>query len=236
MGERMKICAVVVAGGQGTRLGDSIPKAFIDLGGKPLFLHSLSVLDSHPTIESVVLVVPQERMRETASLAAEAGANSVCAVVAGGEERWHSVRNGVKEAPEQCDTVLIHDAARPFVTHAVIDAIIDKAQSYQSVITATPVVDTIRRFEDDRAGETVDRSSLVRVGTPQLFRIADLMAAFDKAEHMAEPPTDEAVLMQKLGFEVGIAWGDPLNFKITTTRDLELARKMIADPAARSED
>lgn len=228
----MKASVVIVAGGQGARLGADVPKAFIPLGGRPLLLHSLRVLNDHASVETVVLVVPEDRLREAAALAAEAGADKVHAVVGGGQERWHSVRAGVLETPEDCDVVLVHDAARPFVTEAVVDAILEKAESYHSVITATRVVDTIRRFTEDKAGETVDRESLVRVGTPQLFRRDELLAAFERAEQMAEPPTDEAVLMQTLGFEVGIAWGDPINFKITDRRDLELAESIVSRKAA----
>ena len=223
----MNAAAVIVAGGQGTRLGSSLPKAFVELGGRPLFTHSLAILEAHPSISSIVLVVPMQQMREAASHAADAGAAKLRAIVPGGEQRWHSVRNGSLETPEQCDTILVHDAARPFVTHEVVDALLLKAQSYRAVITVTPVVDTIRSYEQDRAGPTVDRRSLVRVGTPQLFRREDLLRGFEEAESMEEPPTDEARLMQELGIEVGIAWGDELNFKITTSRDLALAHAIV---------
>ncbi len=224
----MSAAAVIVAGGQGARLGSQIPKAFVELDGRPLFTFSLAALDTHPAVAALVLVVPHEYVRRTVSRIGGLGLTRPCCVVAGGEQRWQSVRSGVLETPAECDTILVHDAARPFVTHAVIDAILNKTDSYRSVITVTPVVDTIRTFEHDRAGPTVDRRSLVRVGTPQLFRRADLLKGFDKAGRMAEPPTDEAMLMQSIGVEVGIAWGDDINFKITTPGDLRLAHAIVA--------
>jgi 2-C-methyl-D-erythritol 4-phosphate cytidylyltransferase len=99
---------------------------------------------------------------------------------------------------------------------------------FDAVITVTPEVDTVRRYKDDLALKTVDRSTLVRVGTPQLFKTSVLKKAFLKAELMAPPPTDEAMLMEAMGIPVGIAWGDPLNFKITTKSDFMLAEALCA--------
>jgi 2-C-methyl-D-erythritol 4-phosphate cytidylyltransferase len=225
----MNVCAVIVAAGQGTRLGLSTPKAFIELGGRPLFTYCLGVLAAHPSIGRVVIVGPPERLREMGEIAgATAGAEAKLAVVAGGAERWQSVRNGVAECSAAWEWILVHDAARPFVTRAVVDALLEKARSYLAAVTATPVDDTIRRYRNDRAGETVDRSQLVRIGTPQLFRREDLLRAFAAVAELPSPPTDEAVLMQALGIDVGIAWGDPLNFKVTSPGDLELAQALVA--------
>jgi 2-C-methyl-D-erythritol 4-phosphate cytidylyltransferase len=147
-------------------------------------------------------------------------------VTAGGDERWKSVQNGVLSS--NGDWVLIHDAARPFLTHEVIDSLLDKREQFDCVITATPEVDTIRTIADnERCGMTIDRSKLLRVGTPQLFRRNTLMSSFDQIKNMAAPPTDEAALFESLGMEIGYSWGDPLNFKITTKTDLEIAAAII---------
>jgi 2-C-methyl-D-erythritol 4-phosphate cytidylyltransferase len=129
--------------------------------------------------------------------------------------------------------ILVHDAARPFVSHAVIDSVLEKMAGFDAVITVTPEVDTVRHFKDDRALETVDRGTLVRVGTPQLFKTSLLKKAFLTAGRMVSPPTDEAMLMEAMGIPVGIAWGDPLNFKITTQSDLLLAEALCAMSNAR---
>jgi len=225
----MNVCAVIVAAGQGTRLGLNTPKAFVELGGRPLFTYSLAVLGTHRSVGRIVIVGPPERLREMGEIAgATTGPGAKLAVVAGGAQRWQSVRNGVAECSAAWEWILVHDAARPFVTHAVVDAMLEKARSYRAVVTVTPVDDTIRKFRDDRAGETVDRSQLVRIGTPQLFRREDLLRAFKAAAELPSPPTDEAVLMQALGIEVGIAQGDPLNFHKTSHGDLELAQALVA--------
>lgn len=217
-----KIDAVIVAAGSGTRLGYKEPKAFVSLGGRPMLEYSLEFFLSRKDIIKIVLVVPSEKLHS----AKEKYACERVEVVAGGKQRWNSVSNGLSGL--ESEWVLIHDAARPFVTDLVIDRILEKRDSYDCVITVTPEVDTVRIFEGDKALETVDREKLVRVGTPQLFRRKLLVSALNSVSESEPPPTDEAVLMQKAGIEVGIAWGDPKNYKITTRSDLETAEAIVA--------
>jgi len=225
------IDAVIVAGGSGARLGYAIPKAFVDLCGKPLFMHSCEKFDTHKLIGSIVLVVPAEKTSEAIAIISKSNFAKKVRVVAGGKERWQSVQNGVEASFGSW--VLIHDAARPFVSHAVIDSVLEKQANYDCVITVTPEVDTIRHFVNDRALSTLDRSSVVRVGTPQLFKTPLLKEAFLKAASLNPPPTDEAMLMEACGIPVGIAWGDPLNFKINTKSDLILAEALCARTGVR---
>ena len=145
-------------------------------------------------------------------------------IIAGGAHRWQSVKNGVEVS--KAEWVMIHDSARPFVTRTIIDAVLGATKKYDAIITATPEVDTVRRFTGDRAGDTLDRNELVRVQTPQLFRRAPLTGAFKLAESLSRPPTDEAMLMEAAGMPVGIVPGAPLNFKITTEKDLALAQAL----------
>ncbi len=213
---------IIVAAGSGTRLGLSVPKAFVPLMGKPILSYSLQTFLSHQTINSVILVVP-DSMYESANR--NYTTNRV-KVTIGGERRWQSVCKGVNLS--DAEWVMIHDAARPFVNHLVIDRLLEAISNFDCVITVTPVVDTIRMYSGDLAGETVDRDKLVRVGTPQLFRKEILCQGLKRAESMQTPPTDEAILMQQMGVKVGIAWGDPRNFKITTPSDLEIAEALVA--------
>jgi 2-C-methyl-D-erythritol 4-phosphate cytidylyltransferase len=146
-------------------------------------------------------------------------------VAAGGDERWKSVKNGVSLS--KSEWVLIHDAARPFVSREVINSLLEKRNAFQSVITVTPEIDTIRTVNGNKCGNTIDRSKLLRVGTPQLFRRELIMSAFNQAQNLDTPPTDEAALIESLGIAVGYAWGDPLNFKITTKADLKIAEALL---------
>jgi 2-C-methyl-D-erythritol 4-phosphate cytidylyltransferase len=217
------IDCIIVAAGSGTRLGFPIPKAFVPLASRPLLSYSLDVFLSHSLISTIFLVVPESMREETSKMFQ----NPRIRIVIGGEQRWQSVQNGINNS--DADLVLVHDAARPFVTIKVIDAIIQKFDTYQCVITATPVVDTIRTFRGDCAGVTVDREKLIRVGTPQLFDRKQLCDAFNSIKSGDPAPTDEAILIQNAGIDVGIAWGDPNNFKITTAEDLQIAEAMIAN-------
>lgn len=213
--------AIIVAAGSGSRLGSRLPKAFVPLGGRPLFTHALSILGSHPQIDNIILVVPPSMQQGDKELLSD----DQLTLVIGGKERWISVRNGVLAST--APWVLIHDAARPFVTHAVIDALLAMRNEYQAVITATPVVDTIRTFSGNTAGAVINRDELIRVGTPQLFNREALLHYLNVAGDLKAPPTDEAVLFQNNGIPVGIAWGDPKNFKITTKEDLEMAEALL---------
>jgi 2-C-methyl-D-erythritol 4-phosphate cytidylyltransferase len=214
--------AVIVAAGSGTRLGASVPKAFVPLCGSPLLSYSYSVFRSHPGIDTIVLVVPQQLIESSKELFHDRRT----VIVAGGKERWESAKNGITVSG--ADWVLIHDAARPFVSHTVIDSVLSLRGDFDCGITATPEVDTIRTFTGNTAGETIDRSKLIRVGTPQLFKRDLLLELIESAHTLAQIPTDEAMLFQAFGHRIGLAWGDPKNFKITTPEDFEIAEAIIA--------
>jgi 2-C-methyl-D-erythritol 4-phosphate cytidylyltransferase len=222
----MSLSVIIVAAGIGTRLGRPVPKGFVKLGGKPLFLHALSVLLAHKAVSDAVLVVPSAYIQKAKRTIAACGYTKKVAVVRGGKDRWQSVKNGVRAVAAQW--VLVHDAARPFVTRAVIDAVLDKKDRFECVITATPEVDTVRAAAGGLAGGIVDRSKLVRIGTPQLFRRSLLLRALVEAPALSSPPTDEAVLVQRIGVPVALATGDPMNFKITTPADLVMAEALLA--------
>lgn len=226
--QKRDISAVIVAGGRGKRLGEDVPKAFIRLGRRYLFEHSLEVFLRHTALAEIILVVPDETVGKTEKIIRSRKPEKTVVVVNGGVKRWQSVRNGVLSTAETSAWVLVHDAARPFVTKAVIDDLLKKRAAYKCAITATPVDDTIRRFRKDRCTATLDRSKLIRVGTPQLFYRPALIEAFAHAESMRKPLTDEAMLMEKCGITIGFSWGDPLNFKITTPADLRKAEALAS--------
>jgi 2-C-methyl-D-erythritol 4-phosphate cytidylyltransferase len=215
------IDAIIVAAGTGVRLGADVPKAFVTLAGKPMYVHSLLQFAAHHSVGRIIAVVPEAKVEETKGAIKGLDIAKEILVVAGGNHRWQSVQNGVNTS--SAEWVMIHDAARPFVSKAVIDAVIALSDRYNAVIAATPEVDTIRKFVGDRALETLDRSSVVREQTPQLFLREALVSALDHAPFLRSAPTDEAMLMETAGVPVGIASGDPLNFKITTKEDLALA-------------
>jgi 2-C-methyl-D-erythritol 4-phosphate cytidylyltransferase len=216
---------IIVAAGSGKRLGAKTPKAFVRLGTRPLFVHSLLVFAAHPSVDKIFLVVPSPMMKKTRAIVSALHIRKEITIVNGGIHRWQSVKNGVEASAAKW--VIVHDCARPFVTRKIIDNVLAASRKYSAVVAATPEVDTVREFTGDCAGNTLDRSRLVRVQTPQLFLRSGLTAAFKHAALLPSPPTDEAMILQAAGVCVGIAQGDPLNFKITTKQDFEMAEALI---------
>lgn len=218
------IDCIIVAGGSGTRLSASLPKAFVLLSDKPLFVHSLLVFDSHKAINKIVLVVPADMIDKTKEIVAGFTLQHNVEIVSGGEIRWQSVKNGIDVS--ETGWVMIHDSARPFVTRKIIDDVIAVSAEYDAVISAVPEVDTVRKFSGNCALDTLDRSEILRVQTPQLFKRELLCRAFDCASTLQSPPTDESMLMEHIGIPVGVAWGDPLNFKVTAPADMTIAQAL----------
>jgi len=222
----MKQSAVIVAGGMGKRLGKPIPKAFVEIAGKEMFRYSLEIFDSLNCFESIVLVVPSEAVEETNDKVREGSYKTSVVVVAGGVERWNSVENGVIAAGD-VELVAIHDAARPFVTKDVVLGLLEQAKLHDGIITANPVVDTVREFHGEICGKTIDRSKLIAVGTPQVFNRVTLLECFDISRHQGIIPTDEAMLLENCGKKVHFLYGDPLNFKVTAPSDMILAEAIV---------
>ncbi len=221
--------AVIVAGGMGTRLGKPQPKAFVELAGRPLFTWALETLAKHPSVSDIVIVVPAGYELETRTAAVPYVNNSSLTIIAGGKERWQSVANGVRACSPDSEWVLVHDSARPFVSLQVISDTLALSRRFRCGITATQEIDTVRYYESDRCAGALDRSKIIRVGTPQLFHIKTLLEGFAHAEHMAPPPTDEAMLFESMGYDVGFSFGDPLNFKVTTPGDFFIAEAVMKE-------
>ena len=225
----MKVSAIIVAGGMGKRLGADVPKAFLPLGDKDIFLHSAEVFDKMGLFEEIIIVVPKVAVAETEKKVADFSTKVI--VIEGGKERHNSVENGVKIASGQ--VVLIHDAARPFITEKLVSDLLNfyeekkATNKISGVISANLVVDTIRKFDGEKCKETINRDELIAVATPQIFDKAILLNCFEKIDNLDKIPTDEAMLVQNFGFNVLWQVGSRKNFKITTTDDFELAERLV---------
>ena len=215
----MKFGAVIVGGGSGSRLGADIPKAFVLLGGKPIYFYSVTTFLNHPKISEVIFVTPK-------SFDGQVSLSGVRSV-AGGKTRQTSVFNGLKALSAEIDAVLVHDAARPFVTAAVIDRLIASLSEGRGGIAALPISDTVKLAEGDWIVETIERSSLWSAQTPQAFPVALLRQAYARAAAENGSVTDEASLIEKIGEKVRLIPGASLNFKITTPDDLALAETIL---------
>ena len=226
----MKTAAIITAAGAGVRMGGDQAKQFVDLGGRPVLAVTVERFQVCPDIEGIILVVPpgrEEYCRD--EIVKKYHLAKVEKVVAGGERRQDSVRRGLEATEGRYPLVLIHDGARPLVSSDLIRRIVKAMNQYRAVIPALTATETIK--EADQAGvvmKTHDRRTLWLVQTPQAFRFEDILEAHRRAqkEHW-EDMTDDALLMERMGVPVNIIEGSEENIKITTPRDLELARFLI---------
>jgi 2-C-methyl-D-erythritol 4-phosphate cytidylyltransferase len=222
----VSVWAVVAAAGRGERLGSDRPKAFARLCGRPLLAESLERLDASDWIDAIVVVVPPGWEEPAILLAEELGCGKVSASVPGGESRSESVRAGLAEVPEDAAVVLVHDAARPLLSEQVIERVLAPLATgeCEGAVPGLPVADTIKRVRGDEVVETLDRSSLVSVQTPQAFLPSSLRAAL---EGDVSGASDCASLVEARGGRIKVVEGDPRLVKVTSEADLALVESWL---------
>jgi 2-C-methyl-D-erythritol 4-phosphate cytidylyltransferase len=219
------VWAVLVAAGRGERLGDDRPKAFARLGSLPLLAEPLRRLDENPWVEGVVVVAPPGWEEPAILLAEEIGASKVSACVAGGDSRAASVAAGLAEVPGDAAVVLVHDAARPVLPDEVVDRLLAAlGEGYDAAVPGLPMADTVKRVAGGVVVETLPRSELVAVQTPQAFVAAVLRAAVASGADA----TDCSSLVEAWGGRVKVVAGDPRLLKITSPDDLALVESWLA--------
>ena len=216
----------------GQRVGGSVLKQYREIGGVPMLLRALRPFVSHPEVRHVVVALPATHAAAPPEwLAALAGES--LSFVAGGVERHSSVRKALAALDPECPTVLVHDAARPFVERATIDAVIAAAREGEGAVAAVAVSDTLKEAgRDGRIRRTVPRDELWRAQTPQGFPRELLVRAHEAAGPGADA-TDDAVLVERLGEPLRVVPDSAANFKVTTADDLALAEAWAAVVQAR---
>ena len=222
-----RIAVVVVAAGSGTRLAAGVPKAFVGIDEHTMLRHALTGVLAAPQAQ-VVIVAPAGREGDalTDALAAAGERRDLVSVVTGGESRQASVAAGLDALWGDVEIVLVHDAARALTPAAVFERVIAAIdEGHAGAIPVLPVIDTIKRVEEDLIVAVVDRSELSAAQTPQGFRRDVLDAAYALAD---QDFTDDAALVAAAGHRVSVVDGDALAFKITTPADLERARSLVA--------
>ena len=231
MADLLTAWAIVVGAGSGARLGADRPKAFVALGDRVLLAHSVELLEEHPAIDGIVLVVPQGWEEPASLLADDLVAGKVAAAVAGGATRAESVAAGLAEVPDDADLILVHDAARPFASAELVSAVLAALGDADGAVPGVAVTDTIKRVDGGRVVETPDRAQLVAVQTPQGFVASSLRRAYGQPAAAIAAATDCASLVEALGGTVAVVPGEPSNIKITTAEDLDRARRQPAGGA-----
>ncbi|MEO8076504.1 MAG: 2-C-methyl-D-erythritol 4-phosphate cytidylyltransferase [Acidobacteriota bacterium] len=220
--------AIIAAAGEGRRLGASVPKQLLEIGGRSILERSVDAFAGHERVTEVIVVLPAGLAARPPRWTAGTAAGAPIRIVEGGARRQDSVANAFDVVAEQSEVVLVHDAARPFITPELISRAIDAAVAHGAAIVAVPVRDTVKRVTtsggEATVAATLPRDSLYLAQTPQAFRRNVLREAVALGRAGAEA-TDESMLAEQAGHPVHIVEGDSANVKITTSRDLETARQ-----------
>jgi len=223
--------AILVGAGRGERLGAGVPKAFVPVCGAPMLAHAARAFAAAPSVAGLIAVVPEERRGEAQALLA--GSGKLRGVANGGARRQDSVQAGLALLADGFDgVVLVHDAARPLVEVALVEAVAAAARRTGAAVPVLALAETVKRVEKGRARETVDRRGLATAQTPQGFRYEVLRRAYDRAFADGVEVTDEAVAVERLGEPVEAVPGSPRNRKITGPDDLSWAEWMLGGARA----
>jgi len=222
---------IVAAAGKSsrfTRRGSSDPavkKTFVHLGGKPIWLRSVEKFLNRDDVTQVIVVVAPDDISWFRKYYISEINRLLLLVVAGGEERVDSIRNGLIAVSPRVDYVAVHDAARPCVTEREIAAVFSAAKKHGAALLASPLVGTIKKVVDGQVEATVSRENLWEAQTPQVFRRELIIEAYQ--QKMKDAPTDDVQLVERLGKPVHVVPSDSGNIKITTQSDLVLARHLV---------
>jgi 2-C-methyl-D-erythritol 4-phosphate cytidylyltransferase len=224
----METIAILVAAGRGERMGAAQPKAFLPLAGESLLLRSARAFDQTKAVDAIIVVVPAGSEEATQDLLMPIA--KLHTVIPGGARRQDSVLAGLKSIPPAFEgVVLVHDAARPFVTVALIEEVVREARGQGAALPVLDLVDTIKRVRGGRVVETLDRTTLGAAQTPQGFRFRLLLRAYEEAFRADTLLTDEAMAVERLGASVVAVKGSVHNRKLTTPADLVWAEQLLRE-------
>jgi 2-C-methyl-D-erythritol 4-phosphate cytidylyltransferase len=220
--------AVIAAAGKGTRMELEINKQYVEILGVPMLAMTIDKFEKCSLIDEIIVVANKDEVDYCKrNVIARFGFTKVTSVTEGGESRQRSVYNGLKQVSSECDIVLIHDGARPFVSTESIMECTKAARLYGAACAAVPAKDTIK--ESDAEGfvrKTLDRSSLWQIQTPQAFDYRLIMDVHDRAVRDMSEATDDAMLVERYGCRVKLVMGSYSNIKVTTREDLIFAEAL----------
>ena len=219
---------VIVAAGTGSRMNMGINKQFIKLEGKEIIAYTIEKFYNNSNIEDIVVVVKEDESEFFKKEILDKYNFKNVKIAYGGKERQDSVYNGLKLLDEKCDVVLIHDGARPFVSDKIIDKSIEEAKEHKAIVVGVPVKDTIKVIDNDKnIVDTPNRSVLWAVQTPQTFDYNILIDAYKDAFKNKFYGTDDAMLVERVGYKVKMLEGSYNNIKITTQEDLNVGSQIL---------
>jgi 2-C-methyl-D-erythritol 4-phosphate cytidylyltransferase len=231
----MHVTAIIVAAGEGKRLGGQVSKTFLPIAGRPLVLRTLDRFFSTQSIEKVIVVVAEQELRQGQALIQNDPnlSHRPWVLQAGGATRQESVRRGLEKLDTDCEIVAIHDGARPFVSSSLIDRCVGEAYRVGAVVIGVSVRDTIKVVSKEHwVQATPARNTLWNIQTPQVFRKEIIVEAHDWGTRQAIEATDDAMLVERIGQPVFLLEGEGTNIKITVPQDILLAEALLRDGRA----
>ena len=234
-GRRPHCAALVAAAGSSTRMGGGTNKLLLPLDGIPVLIRTLDALQRAERVDEIIVATREEELVEIAQLCRTYGISKCKKVIRGGESRTHSVMLAALEADKTMELLAVQDGARPLVTPELIDSVIAAAARCGAAAPAIPVKDTIKCVREDGAvAQTLDRSALRAVQTPQVFTADVLKAALQSVLEQGIEVTDDCGAVERLGKVVFLTEGEETNLKITTPADLVLAEAILKDREERT--
>lgn len=227
----MRMIAIIVAGGSGTRMGARLPKQFLTLCGEPILMRTIrAIVASGEEPMEVIVTLPADQFGLWQELCEQHGFSLPHRVVAGGPTRWHSVKNALDSIGDvaDVDVIAVHDGVRPLASIELIDRVLEAARRSGAAIPVVMLNDSVRQVED-ATSHALDRASLRAVQTPQAFDASLLMNAY--SQPYLPTFTDDASVVERWGHAVALVEGDPKNLKITRPMDLALAEYLLNQDA-----
>ncbi len=218
----MKTIALIVAGGSGERYGGDIPKQYRLVAGRPVLSWTVARFEAAVAVDQVVIVAAEDYLLHVNNTVVEPyGFSKVVKIVPGGSTRSESVWLGLKSLPQSTSYVAIHDGVRPLVRAGDIDAVVREAQNNRAAVLGRPAADTVKRARDGMIMATLDRSTLYLAETPQAFQYDLIMEAYRRGIDAGVSATDDAVMVEKLGFMVRMVLSSGPNPKLTTPEETD---------------
>ncbi|ERM82798.1 hypothetical protein P872_03830 [Rhodonellum psychrophilum GCM71 = DSM 17998] len=221
----MKKFGIIVAGGNGTRMGASIPKQYLEIGGEPILMHTMKAFFQYDPTINLILVIPVSDFPLWNSLCDKFDFKIPHQLVKGGQSRFQSVRNGLNSILSTAGLVAIHDGVRPFVNQSVISRSYEEAAKKGSAIAVINLKDSIRKISGDGKSNFQDRQDFRLVQTPQTFQLEKIKKAFEVPE--SKQFTDDATVYEQQGWQVNLIEGNPENIKITSPEDMDYAEFLV---------
>ena len=227
----LRVVAIVPAAGRGLRMNHHLPKQYLPLGGKPIVARTLLRLQSFAVIDEIFLAVGREEKEYCErEIVKKYGLTKVCQVIEGGEKRQDSVYNALEKIEGGASLIVVHDGVRPFLTENVLMEAVAQANIHKAAVVAVPITDTIKVAKQHGFIErTLPRDDLWAVQTPQVFEYGLILDAHRKARKDNFLATDDASLLERMGYSAKVVEGSTENIKITTAEDLIMAEAILRE-------